>query len=243
MNQLKSRMIKPSYLLTSSLVLILSAFQPKPEIISKNQGGIMSNGSDFSLKWDNTTVDFGKTPINQPVIASFVLTNTGDKPFMVNRVNYSSSMIAYYRIDSVFPGQRSEIKVTYGATVAGSFRKQVNVIINDQFYHLELTGTVVVPPSWQKTEHDFGIVKQDSILETSFKLFNGSDTLQIENVQSSCGCLTPDWTRKSIMPNDSTEIKVVFDTFGKRDKNTKVIAVYTNLGLYELIIKAEIADD
>jgi hypothetical protein len=95
--------------------------------------------------------------------------------------------------------------------------------------------------SWDKTEHDFDTLKQGQIVEAVFVCHNGEDTLQLENVQASCGCIVPDWKRTPINPQDSTVIKVRFDTKGKGGKHTKVITVYTNQGLYELIIKAYIA--
>jgi hypothetical protein len=96
---------------------------------------------------------------------------------------------------------------------------------------------------WNRTEHNFGNIRQGAVVETSFTCFNGPDTLQIENVQASCGCVVPDWKRSSVMPGDSTVMKVVFDTKGKSGNHTKVITVYTNRGLYELIIKANILKD
>ncbi len=97
--------------------------------------------------------------------------------------------------------------------------------------------------SWPRTEHDFGLLKQGEVVETSFTCYNGADTLVLENVMASCGCVAPDWKRTPILPYDSTEIKVVFDTKGKSGKHNKVITVYTNRGLYELIIKANIKND
>jgi hypothetical protein len=94
--------------------------------------------------------------------------------------------------------------------------------------------------SWNRTSHDFGTVKQDSVLETSFICYNGDDTLQLENVMASCGCVSPGWKRAPIMPHDSTVIKVIFNTKGKSGHHTKYITVYSNLGLYDLSVKANI---
>ena len=78
------------------------------------------------------------------------------------------------------------------------------------------------PIYWNKLVHDFGDVNQGEILKTRFTCYNKSDTtLVFENVQSSCGCIVPHWTRKPIQANDSTTIEVQFDTKGntKRHNN------------------------
>lgn len=94
---------------------------------------------------------------------------------------------------------------------------------------------------WNKLVHDFGDVNQGEILKTSFTCYNKSDTtLVFENVQSSCGCMVPNWTRKPIPANDSTTIEVQFDTKGNTKRHNKTIAVYTNQGLFELNVKVNI---
>ncbi len=94
--------------------------------------------------------------------------------------------------------------------------------------------------TWNKTIHDFGTLKKGEIAETCFTCYNGNDTLQLENVVPSCGCMTPDWRKTPIMPYDSAIIKLVFNTKGNSGKHTKYISVYSNKGLYELVIKANI---
>jgi hypothetical protein len=236
-------MIKHSYIIAISLALMLSGFQAGHENVAYISENMMMKDSAFSVKWNKTVADFGRVPTKQRITANFIVSNAGDKPFRIHQVNYSSSLIAYYKTDSLFPGQSSEIKVMHVPNVAGSFNKQVSVTINGEFYHLSLKGTSFAPPFWQKTEHDFGVAKKGEKLETVFKLYNGSDTLQIENVQASCGCIAPGWPRTPIMPGDSASIKVVFDTRGKLGKDKKTITVYTNRGFYELIIRAEIVKD
>lgn len=93
---------------------------------------------------------------------------------------------------------------------------------------------------WSNTEHDFGDLEPGEQVETKFVCYNGDDTLLLENVQPSCGCVVPRWEHKPVMPHDSTVLTVKFDTEGKRGRHEKVVAVYTNQGLFELVIKANI---
>lgn len=110
---------------------------------------------------------------------------------------------------------------------------------------LAVVATAFVSPGgdeirWNKLSHDFGDLKSGDKVETNFVCYNGDDTLVLENVQPSCGCVVPGWTRRPIMPHDSTIIHVVFDTNGKSGRHEKVIAVYSNQGLFELVVKANI---
>ena len=94
---------------------------------------------------------------------------------------------------------------------------------------------------WSKTAYDFGTVKRGDTLNTSFTYYNHSDTsFIIENIQASCGCVVPNWTKKPLHKGDSAVLQVAFDTHGKSGKHEKTKTIYSTHGLYELILKAEI---
>lgn len=88
-------------------------------------------------------------------------------------------------------------------------------------------GSPVV--SFDKTEYDFGTVKEGVFVETSFVLTNvGKTDLIITNAKSTCGCTVPVWPRDVIKPGESGEIKVKFNTIGKPNKQSKTVTIYTN---------------
>ncbi len=94
---------------------------------------------------------------------------------------------------------------------------------------------------WAKSSHDFGTLKQGETVETIFSFQNtGKDTLTIENVMGSCGCLATSWTKQSILPKQTGNVTVKFDSNGKNGQHLKSVTVYTNLGAYYLEIKANI---
>ena len=94
---------------------------------------------------------------------------------------------------------------------------------------------------WTKSSHDFGTIKQGETVETIFSFQNmGKDTLTIENVMGSCGCLATSWTKQSILPTQKGNVTVKFDSNGKNGQHMKSVTVYTNLGAYYLEIKANI---
>lgn len=94
---------------------------------------------------------------------------------------------------------------------------------------------------WSELNHDFGDISQGQIVETNFVLTNTTkDTLSIENVQGSCGCLASNWNRESILPNGKASIVVKFDPKGKLGKQYKSLSVYTSMGAYYLGVTANV---
>lgn len=77
--------------------------------------------------------------------------------------------------------------------------------------------------------HDFGIVDEGFVVETSFKVTNtGKSDLVITDAKASCGCTVPTWPRNAIKPGETGEIQVKFNTTGKPNKQSKTVTLYTN---------------
>lgn len=77
--------------------------------------------------------------------------------------------------------------------------------------------------------YDFGVVKEGEKVEHEFTFTNtGSSPLIISNVQASCGCTTPEYSKNPIAPGDQGLVKVVFNSAGQLGKQHKVITVTSN---------------
>lgn len=64
----------------------------------------------------------------------------------------------------------------------------------------------------KETDHDFGKIPQGKPVYYSFEIENtGSDPLKLDNVQASCGCTTPEWSREPIAPGEKASIKVGYN--------------------------------
>ncbi|WP_369047558.1 DUF1573 domain-containing protein [Tenacibaculum sp. UWU-22] len=88
-------------------------------------------------------------------------------------------------------------------------------------------GSPVV--SFDKTEYNFGTVKEGDIVTTSFKVTNtGKSDLVITRATATCGCTIPTWPREPIAPGESGELKVRFNTRGKKNRQSKTVTLYTN---------------
>ncbi|MDI1233000.1 MAG: DUF1573 domain-containing protein [bacterium] len=94
---------------------------------------------------------------------------------------------------------------------------------------------------WNEMNHEFGDIIQGEIVETNFTLTNTTnDTLEIENVQGSCGCIVTKWSNKPVLPNTSSNILVKFDPQNKIGKQYKSLTVYTSMGAYYLKLNANV---
>ncbi len=83
---------------------------------------------------------------------------------------------------------------------------------------------------FEKTSHQFGTIKEDGgSAEVEFKFKNtGNQPLKLTNVQASCGCTTPSWTKDDIMPNQTGFVRAAYDPLNRPGKFDKTITVYTN---------------
>lgn len=93
----------------------------------------------------------------------------------------------------------------------------------------------------RETEFDFGKIPQGKPVTHIFEFTNtGTTPLALENVQASCGCTTPVWSRDTVNAGNSSQIKVGYNAAneGPFDKS---ITIYWNGGQSKQItIKGEV---
>jgi hypothetical protein len=83
--------------------------------------------------------------------------------------------------------------------------------------------------TFEETSFDFGDIYQDDKVEHVFAFENtGNAPLIITNVQTTCGCTASEWPREPIMPGQTANIKVNFDSKGKFGRQNKVISIISN---------------
>jgi len=83
---------------------------------------------------------------------------------------------------------------------------------------------------FDKTVHDFGKVGEGdgaAIYDFAFKN-TGTAPLIIQDVRTTCGCTTPEWTKQPIRPGDTGFIKVSYDVKGRPGAIDKTITVFSN---------------
>jgi len=82
---------------------------------------------------------------------------------------------------------------------------------------------------FSEEKYDFGSIKQGDIVDHVFKFKNtGTQPLVISNVQASCGCTIPDWTKEPVAPGKMGMISAKFNSAGKMGMQTKVLTIESN---------------
>ena len=84
--------------------------------------------------------------------------------------------------------------------------------------------------TFEKAHHDFGRVGEndgDAVYDFSFTN-TGTAPLVIQNVVTTCGCTTPEYTRQPIRPGGTGFIKISYDVKGRPGPIDRNITVYTN---------------
>lgn len=82
---------------------------------------------------------------------------------------------------------------------------------------------------FEKEVHDFGQIKEGVKAEYTFKFTNtGKEPLVISNVQASCGCTTPKWTKEPVKPGESGSVTAIYDSKGRPGTFNKAITITSN---------------
>lgn len=82
----------------------------------------------------------------------------------------------------------------------------------------QTTETTEVPANgakirFEEMEHQYGTIQKGSDGNCEFTFWNdGNEPLILSNVKASCGCTTPSYTQKPVMPGQSGVIKVHYNT-------------------------------
>ena len=95
---------------------------------------------------------------------------------------------------------------------------------------------------FETVAHDFGVIQQSENGGYSFKFTNtGKEPLIIQNVRTSCGCTVASRPNAPILPGDSSEISVKYDTkrLGVFHKSITVTSNADNSSIV-LTIKGEV---
>ncbi|MDU0371552.1 DUF1573 domain-containing protein [Hymenobacter endophyticus] len=102
-------------------------------------------------------------------------------------------------------------------------------------FSLLLTALVTVAAQAQgvltfdKELHDFGSVPEGTLATHEFRFKNtGNQPIIIANVQASCGCTTPDWTKTPVLPGKTGIVKAVYSSAGRPGIFNKTVTVTSN---------------
>lgn len=92
-----------------------------------------------------------------------------------------------------------------------------------------------------KLLHEFGSIAQGRPVYHVFVLENKSDMpVVIDNVQASCGCTTPEWTKEPIAPGGKTNLRVGFNAAAEGPFEKTIQVFYQQGKQLELAIRGNV---
>jgi hypothetical protein len=92
-------------------------------------------------------------------------------------------------------------------------------------------------------EHNYGTIQKGGDGNCTFTFTNtGDEPLILSSVRASCGCTTPKWTQKPVMPGKAGEIGVRYNTnnIGNFKKTVTVTSNAINTPRYTLTISGTV---
>jgi len=79
----------------------------------------------------------------------------------------------------------------------------------------------------KETVHDFGTIPQGKPVYYFFEVTNtGKDPMVISNVQTSCGCTTPEWSKEPIAPGGTAKVRVGYNAAGEGHFEKTITIMY-----------------
>ena len=95
------------------------------------------------------------------------------------------------------------------------------------FLHAQDAAPVPDVLQLKETAFNFGTIPQGKPVYHFFEVTNtGKEPLKIDNVQTSCGCTTPEWSREPIAPGATTMVKVGYNASGEGPFDKSITILY-----------------
>ncbi|MBB1283803.1 DUF1573 domain-containing protein [Flavisolibacter sp. BT320] len=93
----------------------------------------------------------------------------------------------------------------------------------------------------KETPFDFGSIPQGKPVYHIFQIINkGKAPLKIDNVNATCGCTTPEWSREPIAPGATGTIKVGYNAAAEGHFEKMVTVQYNGNSSKQIIIKGNV---
>lgn len=104
-------------------------------------------------KFTTETIDLGKVKQGVPATATFVLSNIGKDPLIIEQANPTCGCtISKYTKEPIAPGKNGEINATYNAAAVSHFEKTLTVKFAgvDEIKNIKIVGDVLSAEDYDK---------------------------------------------------------------------------------------------
>ena len=102
-------------------------------------------------------------------------------------------------------------------------------IIHISYSQTDQTERIISVMEFENTSYDFGTITSGEKANHVFTFTNTGDVpLVLTNVKGSCGCTVPYFPKDPILPGESSEIEVSFDSKNKFGRQSKRVTITAN---------------
>ena len=117
------------------------------------------------------------------------------------------------------------------------------LLLSTLFYSASAQTAALAPETvlFKETVYDFGKIPQGKPVYHSFELINKSNTpLKLDNVQASCGCTTPEWSKDPVAAGSNSIIKVGYNAAAEGPFEKFITVQYNGNQTKQIIIKGNV---
>jgi len=180
----------------------------------------------------------------------FEVINTNNNDLNISFRNVPNHISIVATPETLKPNEKGKIVVKYDAAKKGDYgflmdripvaingntnnnrnTLSISATIEEDFSNLTPEERANAPKiAFDNTTFNFGTINQGESREHVFVLTNnGKSNLVIRKTKASCGCTVVNPSKDVILPGESADLKVKFNSAGKRNKQSKTITVITN---------------
>lgn len=202
-----------------------------------------------SLRMKSRYFHIGNIKNNQTSFKEFEILNEGGQPVKLLKIDAPNWIKISMEPETVGPKEKALLKINYDPKPKndlGYTEDIVELITNDDSIpSKQIVVSAIVeeyfPPlseedlrsapkiSFQKSEFETWKIPQGNSVTTTYTFSNsGKRDLIIKSVKTNCSCTTGEAIKTIIKPNESSEIKVVFQTDDREGWEEKLITVFSN---------------
>lgn len=206
-------------------------------------------GNMSGVRFKTNNISLGKVMKGEICTKEVEIINTLDNDATITFRNVPGYIVLEVIPATLKPDEKGIIRVSYNSeksTSWGHGYARINVGINNTYAPKDRLGisanitedfSKLTPEerenaahiSFSQTSFNFGAVKQGELVEHLFEFKNtGKSDLIIRQVRASCGCTAVKPEKSVIKPGESSTVKAIFNTRGRKGNQSKSIIVITN---------------
>jgi len=226
------------------VLTIMGSVSPRPRTILDDYPAVMGQ-----LRFKVNHVVLGEVNRNSYDTGYLYLLNSSPKTITIKYITTPEHIKCTQTPIIIQPNEKKTIEVFYSSYLkkdlgysfdrillvtddAGYEEKEFVVVANiiqeyNNFSEEELKNAPKI--EFKKTTHDFGDLKEGSVVNVEFEFKNiGKDQLVIYETKTNCGCTATTLNKLRFMPGESSVIRVTLNTKGKSGYIQQSVDVKTN---------------